>query len=397
MLQPLPKPIERVRLAGTASPSLLSRSGACAMRVFGRDDRDGAFLPQLIAGPYVEIGAVVHKTIEIASNRVNIEEVFERLLAKRIAELKADSRRSHYSDLRSSVGELKWSSKQEMVSQHKGPLDALNLESIEKLAGDKRARREFDPRKLSFPSVSLEVPIFSSELKLGGVIDQLELSHNREIRIVDIKTGELTDGNGQPKHDYVIQLAAYEKLCRTIWPSSPIECVLDNGTEITIDITQEIRTEIDQRLEQLRQMITGRENSVVPASDVQVLSQSCFTCPLRFRCGSYIEKLRNDELETLADEHQFNDIKDGFGIVTSVRHSPVGLVVNAKSASGRLIQLRSQYEWQVSQVKEGDTVAFFGFSTKPVRNKATGYLVPPVNFSDSFGPVRNWSAELFLS
>jgi len=392
----IPAPIHQVRIAATASPSLLSRANSCAMRVFGRDKETGSFLPQLIAGPYVEIGTLIHKAIELANNSENIEEVFEKLLDKRIKELELDDRRNHYSNLQESLGSRYWAKRLEIILASKGILPAVDFDEVIRVETPK-TRQNFNPKDLDFPSVSMEVPVFNNEMKLGGFIDQLNLLEDGTIRIIDLKTGDLTDDNGLPKFEYVVQLAAYEKLCRNIWPDSPIECVLDNGSELIVDITQEIRTDIEVRLAELSQLIDGLENKVVDASVVQSLGQSCFTCPIRFICGAYREKLKDDDLSSLVENGQFGEIKDGYGIVTDVRNSALGRVVNLKTRTGRTIQLRTEFEWQVSKLAIGDAVMFFNFVSKQVKNKASGSLVQPVNFSDSFGSFRNWSAELFVS
>ena len=66
MISKLPSVIEKVFINGMASPSLLSRNSSCLVRTFGRDAEDRTFLNGLIQGPFVEVGTVLHETIEIA-------------------------------------------------------------------------------------------------------------------------------------------------------------------------------------------------------------------------------------------------------------------------------------------------------------------------------------------
>lgn len=72
-------------------------------------------------------------------------------------------------------------------------------------------------------------------------------------------------------------------------------------------------------------------------------------------------------------------------------------VVNLKTSSDRTVQLRSKYEWQVSQVEEGSDVFFLNFTGKPNGNQIAIQNALPVNFSDDYLYGRNWSAEIFVA
>jgi hypothetical protein len=394
VISKLPPVIEKVFINGMASPSLLSRNSSCLVRTFGRDAEDHTFLSALIQGPFVEVGTVLHETIEIADGAQNIEQVFLELIGQREESLKIDPRRKHYSNLSVSLGSVAWLDRIEMIRSRKG--DAKPFAFVrEKTAPINSAHRVPQPRSFQFPSTWVEVPLRSDTYNLAGKIDRLQLFSDGSIRITDFKTGEMVDAAGIPKYDYQIQLAAYELLCREHWPNSSIELVLNNGSEVIVEIEPEVRSDLLEKLSVLQSRVAPISQQVVRASEFVSLSSSCLDCSLRHSCGSYRELMTTDSLGQIVGEQDSGLLTDGLGEVVEARVTPRGNVVNLQTQTGRKVQLISDYEWQVSELVKGDIVAFFGFAPLQNRNKLSGKQGLPVSFRDSYRSSRNWSAEVF--
>ena len=85
----------------------------------------------------------------------------------------------------------------------------------------------------------------------------------------------------------------------------------------------------------------------------------------------------------------------GFGTVVKKQFVLGHHVVNLVTAADRRIQLRSKYDWQVSEIAVGEDIYFFNFVGKPNSNRTSASVGLPSNFSDDFFSGRNWSAEIF--
>lgn len=394
MISKLPSVIEKVFINGTASPSLLSRSSSCLVRTFGRDAEDHTFLDALIQGPFVEVGKVLHETIEIADGAQNIEAVFLELISEREAALKIDPRRKHYSNLSESLGSVAWLDRIEMIRSRKGSGERFVLDKKDP-APSVNKNRWPQPKNFPFPSTWVEVPLRSDAHNLAGKIDRLQLFSDNSIRITDFKTGEMVDAAGIPKYDYQIQLAAYELLCREHWPNNSIELVLNNGSEMIVEIEPQVRSDLLEKLSVLRSRVEPINQQVVNTSEHVSRTSSCLNCPIRHSCDSYRELLTADSLGQIIGDHDSGLLADGLGEVVETRVTPRGKMVNIQTPTGRKVQLISDYEWQVGELVKGDAVSFFRFTPLQNRNKLSGKQSLPVSFRDSYRSSRNWSAEVF--
>ncbi len=397
MLAVIPSLLSTIFVAPFASPSHLSGDASCIMRIFGRDPDSKKFIPSLLGGPFAEIGNLVHRAIEIADQRSNLLEVFDHLVNEREIELSNDKRKSHYSDLRSAVGESRWLSQLIVLKSHIGPRKKLELGSIRQSSnvGGVNNGREFED--LIRPSINYEVPFHSSNLGLSGRIDRIEVDSSGDMSVIDVKTGLLVGSDGEYKIEYLIQLAAYELLVKEKWPVSNIKLFLEGSESHLIELPPEIRAELLKILNSFREVVGKLGGMTVDAYSAQQKGPHCLNCPIRHRCKSYREVLVNDEFGELLLGQELNPVTDGFGRVVSKRFAMGQHVVNLKTSTDRTVQLRSKYEWQVSQVEEGSDVFFFNFTGKPNGNRIAIQNALPVNFLDDYLYGRNWSAEIFVA
>jgi len=389
----LPTALGDVSFTRHASPSLLSESSSCIVRTFARDSSNHGYLDGLIRGPFVEVGRAVHKSLEIADGAQNIEDVFYELIRARETDLQRDERRSHYSNLREAVGNDKWNDRLDIVKSHIG----LNASVDIHWNGRPVAAQKLNHATFKIPSEWVELYVVSDELSLSGQIDRLEMLSNGVVRIIDYKTGEVLDDDGNAKREYLMQLAAYEAICRGYWPNAHFELVLDNGVEFIVEINDGIRNELRQKLNSLQTSIGHLAGQQVSAASYESLSSGCLDCPIRHTCNSYLAVLKDDSLKETVAEDLLKSISDGFGVVEKIHKTPIETVVNIRTSSGRKVQLRSSFDWQVANLVTGNQIAFFGFTPQRNKNKATGTETAPFGYSDSFRNSRNWNAEIFLT
>ena len=393
MIPQLPTALVAASVTRYASPSLLSESSTCIVRTFARDSDDGGYLDSLIRGPFVEVGRAVHKSLEIADGALNIEDIFHDIIRARETELQVDERRKHYSNLRESVGQDRWNERLEIVMSHRGLGTPIELHETGRASGMQR----LNPATFKAPSEWVELYVFSEMLSLSGQIDRLEMLTDSVVRIIDYKTGEVLDDNGNAKRDYVMQLAAYEAICRGYWPNAQFELVLDNGAEFRVTIDDAIRNELQQKLNSLRSSIGSLAGQHIMAANYETLSGGCLDCPIRHTCNAYRGALRDDSLREIVAEESLRSISDGFGVVEKIHRTPIETVANVRTSSGRKVQIRSSFDWQVSNLVVGNQIAFFGYTPQRNKNKATGTETAPFGYSDSFRNSRNWNSEIFLT
>jgi CRISPR/Cas system-associated exonuclease Cas4 (RecB family) len=396
-LSVIPEPVEKAYLNPWLSPSQLTKTGECLLRSFGRDGINRDFLPSLISGPYVEIGNLIHRAIELADGRSNIHDVFVALKKMRESQLESDLRRKHYCNLSDAIGETKWAEKISILMTHHGELQSLNIESINQIVNESVDYQGIDLSKLAWPSTNYEVFIRSEALGLSGRVDRMELRLPNTVVITDVKTGEVKDSNGKVLNDYVMQMAAYELLVNEVWPNANIELVLDASNQYQVDLSTAERAACKRRVAQLRESLGKRAKTVVAATEVQKAGKHCLDCPIRHVCSTYRKVLETDGFNSIIDPESNDKITDGYGTVVKSQFLMGSHVVNIKTSSGRLVQIRSRYDWQVKKIHLGQRLFFFNFTPKKNGNRMSVTAGVPSNYSDEFFSGRNWSSEVFLS
>lgn len=393
----LPDLVTSAYLTSVISPTLVSFNGSCALRLFGREHATHRHFPSLITGPATEIGNLTHQAIELADKRINLIEVFNQLLERRQTALRDDNRRSHYADLSSSVDELKWARTQSILREHSGNGPKLLLNGDDADAPAHQIDPNFSERELIWPSVNYEVPLYSESLGLSGRADRIELNLPDEVIIADLKTGKITSDDGKVKQEYILQMAAYEALAKEKWPNKLYRLFLESGSRYELELTDENRRDLSERIQSLKKLVGSRSKSVVSAISAQGTGQHCLRCPIRHTCESYRQILAKDSFSESIESEYFKEISDGFGVVTSKEFIMGYHVTNIETFSKRKLQIRSKYNWQVSQAKVDEEIYFFGFTQKLNNNRLTSHVGLPSNFSDDFFSGRNWSAEVFVS
>jgi len=365
------------------------------MQAFGRDAVTKGFIEGLISGPAAEIGTLVHRAIELADGSSNLIEVFNFLKISREIELKNDDRRSHYSDLEVAVGELKWLGKMSMLQSRVGEGARVEVEHLRKSGSFAQTRSAIPAQNLAWPSITREVHLRSATLGLSGTVDRLELIPPNQVIVTDLKTGNITDEHGQPKYEYLLQLAAYEALAKENWPSAEIKLFLEANQLLEVVVTDQIRSDLNERLSSLLNLIEDFTEPDVEAALTQTVGDQCLSCSIRHHCSSYREIMEDDSFGNVFADESLRNVIDGCGVVIKKTFQMGNHVVNLRTKSNRIVQLRSRYEWQVSAVATGDLIYYFGFSGKQNTNKMSNTVGLTANFSDDYLSGRNWSAELF--
>jgi len=367
------------------------------MRGFGRDENRRDFIPSLISGPNTEIGNLIHQSIELADGRSNLLDVFKTLKDHRENQLKTDWRRKHYFNLAEAVGEAKWIERLSILLTHFGDLPNIDIKGIDQSRSKSEYFQEFDPVRLKWPSTNYEVFVRSETLGVSGRVDRIEMRLPNTVVVTDVKTGEVRGSDGAIKPEYVMQMAAYELLVKEMWPNAIIELMLDADNQYEIKLGEDERADCQNRINLLKDSLGERAKKVVEADSVQRSGRHCLNCPIRHVCSTYRAVLETDGFQSIVGTEDFDKITDGFGSVVKKQVIMGDHVVNVRTGSGRLVQIRSKYDWQVGELKLDQKVYFFNFVPKKNGNRMSAAFGMPSNYSDDFLSGRNWSSEVFLS
>ncbi|AJJ10089.1 PD-(D/E)XK nuclease superfamily protein [Yersinia rohdei] len=190
--------------------------------------------------------------------------------------------------------------------------------------------------------VGREQPLTSVRFNMSGRADLIYQIAPDQLRIVDFKTGKVTDAPNQPKDHYLLQVAAYGMMVKEWAPRVHIELelagILDTWTGF-----------LDANLHERIAQILIKLNNTLPLNVSlypQLLAQSgkhCTTCISRCSCSVYRERLQQ-----YLQQHRFDPVHFGYDIS--------GRLIDVKENDG-LITLRVQLD-------NGFTVKVFRIPTQ---------------------------------
>ena len=110
---------------------------------------------------------------------------------------------------------------------------------------------------------------------MAGRADRIELQLPNNILVTDVKTGAITDKEGEAKYEYVLQLAAYEAMIKEIWPDAAIQLFLEAGHVLEVKLDDEIRRDFRERLNALQSILKSKSETIVSAVSVQTKGPHC--------------------------------------------------------------------------------------------------------------------------
>lgn len=190
--------------------------------------------------------------------------------------------------------------------------------------------------------VGREQPLTSVLFNMNGRADLIYQITPEKLRVVDFKTGKVTDAPNQPKDHYLLQVAAYGMMVKEWAPGVHVELelagIFDNWTGF-----------LDASLHERITQILIKLNNTLPLNVSlypQALAQSdkhCTTCISRCSCSVYQEKLQQ-----YLQQHRFDPVHFGYDIR--------GRLIDVEEDDG-LITLRVQLD-------NGFTVKVFRIPTQ---------------------------------
>lgn len=320
------------------SPSALGAADDCMLKLIAASSRT-RLDERLPSGPEAALGTLFHRVFErCARERGAVAaSVFDDEYARTAAQLQADSRRAHFSDLAATKSLEDW----------------RRLKSWVLKRADLQVRSE--PRaSTSGPAgravlAGAEIALESTALRLRGKVDRIRQLGPDRFEVTDFKTGATLDDAGEIKDEIALQLRAYGLLLLERRPKAKVRLVVDDGTERDVAFEREERSAARAAIRRIMSVIPPAGE--VAAEAIAQPGRACWGCPIRHVCPSYraaapvwwkeypsqIDRLSNDVWGriaeksttvpmsvTLTDDSQRRVRIDGIDPRHGLEHAPAG-------------------------------------------------------------------------
>lgn len=284
------------------SPSALSASHACRLRLVIASSDSFARAERLISGPEAAVGRLIHRVLERAgrSPGISLEEIFNQEYERAIDEIRRDPRCAHFVDLASTRSKAEWSRLKAWV-RARAPRSVVPTSPRERIGGERH------------PLTGTEVGLESVPLRLRGRADRIRQFSADVFEIREFKTGVTLDDRGEVRKDIALQLRAYGLMLLERRPEANVRLVVDDGEEREIPFDSEARRTA-------RALIRGVVRAMPPPGPARAIElaspgKSCWGCSIRHVCPAYracapgwwkqypaaIEWISNDIWGTLRD------------------------------------------------------------------------------------------------
>ena len=229
----------------------------------------------------------------------------------------------------------------------------------------------------------VERRVFSEKLDLAGRTDLVEMDGDR-VSVVDFKLGFSLDESGEPKHEYLLQLAAYALIVKEVLGDISVSLELRSPKKT-------FRREFDLKLESkiLDMLKTMRDTLPLEKPlDQTILAREgehCLACGYRPVCSNYQNRLAHSQ----AIDDDFVSPLDVCGEVISVTSDGdmASVLLRAEPDLRRVYITGIPREMIEDGVRPGDYWAAYSLGTPEVRGKgnyiANFHLLDLVNFRQS--------------
>ncbi|MBO1555111.1 PD-(D/E)XK nuclease family protein [Yersinia pseudotuberculosis] len=184
--------------------------------------------------------------------------------------------------------------------------------------------------------VGREKSLTSSQFNMSGRADLIYQTNSGPIRVVDFKTGKVTDELNQPKDHYLLQIAAYGMMVKEQVPDIDVELELAG-------VSDSWTGSLDANLNDRVTHILIKLNNTLPFNEplhAQALAQTgkhCVTCISRCSCPVYREKLQE-----YLQQHQFDSAYFGYDFFGQLLGIEVGdslITLRVQLANGYTVKI----------------------------------------------------------
>lgn len=238
----------------------------------------------------------------------------------------------------------------------------------------------------------IERRLSSDTLDLAGRADLIERT-DECVCVVDFKLGLPLTESGEPKPEYLLQLASYALIVREQLGDVSVSLELRSPKRTSWHaFDQSLESSISETIRVMRAKLP-RETALDPAAIAQA-GEHCLSCGYRHLCGNYQNRLS----ATSSEDTKFVSPHDVQGTVISVSEANgiVSVLLRASPDSRRVNISGIPADLLDNQLKTGDSLVAFSLATPEVRGK--GNYIANFHIWDQAHPRQSaFTSKIFTS
>jgi PD-(D/E)XK nuclease superfamily len=290
-LSALPSVLQTVEVPPSLSVTRLASSGDCRLKAI----LPPSAYPDWPPSPEAAFGRVVHSLMDLAargqiqstgSDAGAIISALDQLLRQEEMRLARAPIKPIYTDLQAALGPREWLKRRSLAIAR----------TRQVLASRPCSAREFEPSQI--PGISLaralqsrnftasELPLESLTLRLRARLDFLSVSSDGLVEVIDFKSGNILDDEGEVEEVTALQLRLYGLAILELAPRTRLELKVVSPagtTQVTFskEVIENTRAWLAERISSLP---TGEQ---IEANQLAAVGPQCWGCTARLVCPAY--------------------------------------------------------------------------------------------------------------
>jgi CRISPR/Cas system-associated exonuclease Cas4 (RecB family) len=368
--------VMHVKRSQPLRPSKIGLFNACPLRYIFETERPapGGLLP----GPQVYLGIAFHGAIEHFWGQPTVKgvDVREWIRSEFVKKVMAHDK-----------GLCQWLLQRETIDAVISPslvTDSARL-AQKQIATSKPAKicgSSFSAEK-SEGIFGVERRLFSEVLDIAGRADLVERDGPR-VCVVDFKLGLPVTDSGEPKPEYLLQLAAYALIIKEQLGEGEIVLELRSPKKTSRHVFDSVlEANVVRTIKDMH--TTLPRNTTLDAASISRKGDHCLTCGYRSLCINYLSRLSGSS----DIDRDYISPLDLYGkvISTSSDTSTLSIVLSAKPDSRRVKISDIPLEMVPEQLRSGEEVAVFSMATPEVQGK--GNYIANFHIWDRINPRQS--------
>lgn len=291
----LPPVLEEVRTPTLLNPSRLADLLRCPLSVI-HGLREEELLPP---HPLAVLGGIIHDVMHTVRSMTSksrketedlVAEVFEERIRAAEVRLGAEPSTRRLVPIRRAVGRTAWRQRRSRLhvwanALSESSMDRTDHQSMRSQRRERRDRKEEAPATVRVP-IGSEKPIKLPDYRLSGRPDRIERDSDGVFHITDLKSGSITNEEGQPLRDYALQVELYGLMVGKIDPDAHVRLWLEGSERVEVPWNDAARVEIEELLDEILSGLP--EGLSLSAESLAKEGSHCARCRIRHRCPRYL-------------------------------------------------------------------------------------------------------------
>ena len=399
-LRVLPPVLQRVVIPSILNVTRLASSGDCKLKAV----LPWSAFPDWPSSPQAAFGRVVHSLMDLAARgRIapterepqKIASLLDELLRQEGAKLATATILSPYTEIRAAFTAQQWMKKRHLAITR--TMQVLASRPADTSESDDSRRTEIPLARALHRSdfAASEVPLESVTLGLRARLDFLRVLPGGLVEVIDFKSGNVVDEEGEIEGVTALQLRLYGLLLLELSPGTRLELKVVSGAGTTaVTFSPE---DVDNTRAWLAERISAlRGGEEVEAASLAVVGLQCRGCTARLVCPAY----RNAVPELWKSTDLTTELPiDTAGTVLEIENNTEQTTLRVEDLAGRVVKVHrlSQPPYRPDHFARDSVFWFFSLGSNEAR-LLRGMWRHPRNFHDLPGSAlerRAWTLQVY--